>query len=126
MWTPSIFVIFVLSQTVAISIIVLVLKGILDRNLINLAIQQLEAGRLNPDGSDRKNFDPAHFTVSVTTHKEIASVDRERVLKAVTKNIPGGVVTDFQIDKKIRGGMIIKTGIQTADYSLLDRLKRAR
>lgn len=126
MWTPSIFVIFVLSQTVAISIIVLVLKGILDRNLINLAIQQLEAGHLNPAGLNRKDFDLVHFSVSVITHKEIAAVDRERVLKAVTKNIPGGTRTHFQVDRKICGGMIIKAGAQTADYSLLDRLKRAR
>lgn len=125
MWTPSIFVIFVLSQIIAISIIVFVLKGMLDRNLINLAIQQLEAGRLNPEGSERKDFIPAHFTVTVITHKEIAAVDRERVLKAVTKNIAGGVSTNFQIDRKIRGGMIINAGVHVADYSLMDRLKRA-
>lgn len=126
MWTPSIFVIFVLSQVVAIGIIVLVLKGILDQDLINLAIQQLDAGRLNPEGLAHKNFDPAYCAVRVITHKEIAALDRERILKAVIKNIPGGVVTHFEIDRKIRGGMIIKIGVHTADYSLIDRLKRAR
>ncbi len=118
--------IFVLSQTVAISIIVFILKGILDRNLIDLAIQQLEIGRLNPQELHKKDFDPASVKLIVITHKKITDVDRERVFKAVTKNIPGGVIADFQINRKILGGMIVSVGANTVDYSLIDRLRRAR
>ncbi len=118
--------IFVFSQVVAIGTIVIILKGILDRNLINLAIQQLEAGRLNPLGLGQKNFDTASIKLVVVTHKKIKDVNRERVLKAVTKNIPGGIIPDFQIDSKILGGMIISVGDNVAEYSLIDRLRRAR
>ncbi len=118
--------IFVLSQTVAISIIVVILKGMLDRNLIDLAIQQLEIGRLNLQEMHKKDFDPAGVQLIVITHKKIMDADRERVFKAVTKNIPVGIVPDFQINRKILGGMIISVGPNTADYSLIDRLRRAR
>ena len=126
MWTPNIFMIFVFSQAVAISIIVVILKKILDRNLIGLAIEQLEAGRLNPEGLNGKNFDPPNFKLVVITHKKISDADRERIAKAVTKNIAHGIIPDFQIDEKIRGGMIIKAGTHIADYSLVDRLRRAK
>ncbi|MCB9772019.1 MAG: F0F1 ATP synthase subunit delta [Candidatus Omnitrophica bacterium] len=116
---------FVLPQVVAITIIVIVLKKILDRNLINLAIEQLEAGRLNPTEAQIKNLGAAKFPFIVTTHKKIKDIDRERILKAITKNISGGVTPDFQIDNKIRGGMIIKAGENISDCSLSDRLRRA-
>lgn len=116
---------FVLPQVVAITIIVIVLKKVLDRNLINLAIEQLEAGRLNPSEAQSKSVESAKVLFKVITHKKIKDVDRERILKAITKNIPGGIVPDFQVDKNIRGGMIIKVGENTSDCSLSDRLRRA-
>lgn len=116
---------FVLPQVVAITIIVIVLKKVLDRNLINLAIEQLEAGRLNPSEAQSKSAEPAKFLFTVITHKKIKDVDRERILKAVTKNISGSIVPNFQVDKNIRGGMIIKAGENISDCSLSDRLRRA-
>ncbi len=116
--------IFFFSQLFIISLIVLILKKILDRNLIELAMAQLEAGRLNPPLN--KPLDIENFVLSVTTHKNIAKSTRERIVKASIKNIPGVIVPHFYIDKKIYGGMIIRAGDQVADFSLADRLRRAK
>ncbi len=118
----NIFLIFVVSQVVAISIIVMVLKRILDGNLINLAIGLLESGSLNA----KKSFDASGGKLVVTTHKKIEETHRQRILKALIKNAAGKVEVDFQVDAKILGGMIIRFGDDTADYSLIDRLRRAR
>lgn len=125
MWIPNIFAIFAILQVVPVAIIVVILKSILDRNLIDLAIQQLESGRLNPQGGHNANFNLNGIKMVVITHKKISQAHRERILKAVLKNIPGGLVADFQTNKKICGGMIITVGASTVDYSLLDRLRRA-
>lgn len=118
----KIFLIFVVSQVVAISIIVMILKRILDGNLINLAIQLLESWPLNL----KKSFDASSGKLVVTTHKKIEEAHRQRILKALTKNMAGKAEVDFQVDAKILGGMIIRFGDDTADYSLIDRLRRAR
>ena len=103
---------------------VVVLKKILDRNLIDLAIEQLRAGRLNPAELKEPDFDPGTVPVMVITYKKISETDREHILKELTKNISGGAVPDFQTDPKLRGGMIIKVGTKVADFSLIDRLRR--
>lgn len=125
MWNSGIFVIFFVSQAMAIGIIVVILKKILDRNLIDLAIQQLEAGRLTPQRQQKKDFDYSNSKIVVVTHRKIRSGDSQRVLKAVTKNMPG-VIVDFEVEPKVIGGMIIKVDDNAADYSLIDRLRRAR
>lgn len=118
----NIFPIFVVSQVIAISVIVVILKRILDGNLADLAIGQLESGRVN----FKKSFDSPNVKFVVITHKKIDEIYRDRILKALAKNMAGKVEVDFQIDAKILGGMIIRFGDNTVDYSLIDRLRRAR
>jgi len=114
----NIFLIFVLTQVVVISVILFVLKKTLNRNLVDLAIKQIEAGQLKQDAQN--------VNITVTTHKPVSTGQRERLLKAVTKQIPGAGTPDFKIDGKLLGGMIIEVGPQIVDYSLIDRLRKAR
>ena len=118
MGTPNVFLIFVLSQAVVISAILVFLKKKLNSNLVDLAITQLEAGQIE--------LEVPNMEIVFITHKKVSADIRERILKAVTKRIPGSAVPEFHVDTKILGGMIIKAGSQTVDYSLIDRLRKAK
>ena len=118
METPNIFMIFVLSQGVVISLILVFLKKKLNSNLVDLAITQLEAGQVE--------LQSPNMAIVFITHKTVSADVRERILKAVTKRIPGSAAPEFRVDGKILGGMIIKAGSQVVDYSLDDRLRKAR
>ena len=118
METPNIFMIFVLSQGVVISLILVFLKKKLNSNLVDLAITQLEAGQIE--------LQSPNMAIAFITHKTVSADVRERILKAVTKRIPGSAAAEFRVDGKILGGMIIKAGSQVVDYSLVDRLRKAR
>lgn len=114
----NIFLIFFLTQVVVISIILFVLKKTLNRNLIDLAISQVEHGQVKYDGPEP--------LIMVTTHKPVSTTARERLLKAIAKHLPGVKTPEFRVDGKILGGMIIQVGSHTVDFSLIDRLRKAR
>ena len=118
MATPNILTIFLCSQVVVVIVIVFVLKKVLNGNLVDLAITQLESGQVVADSPTTN--------IVIITHQSISASHRERILKAISKRIPGAGVPEFRVDGKLLGGMIIKAGTQVVDYSLVDRLRRAR
>lgn len=122
---PNYFLIFLIPQIVVLPVIVAVLKKKLDASLINLAIQQFDSGALDPAGSRQKNFDNGQVKLTVVTHKIVSAEIRERIIKILTRRFPGAGA-DFQVDPKILGGMILRVGQETADFSLIDRLRKAR
>ena len=114
----NIFVIFFMTQIVVTGIILFILKQKLNSILIDLAISQVEHGQVKYDGPQP--------LIMVTTHKKLSSVARERLLKAITKHLPGVKTPEFRVNGKLLGGMIIQVGNQTVDFSLIDRLRKAR
>ncbi len=117
MWS-SILVKLLLAQCVVAVIIIVVLKNILDKNLMESAIRRLE-------GWPQTGHPSAVTEITVIFHKNLSPVNKERVLKASLKHFTDAVKPVFQIDKKIMGGIIIKVGENTLDYSLKDRLRLA-
>ncbi len=118
-------VFFFLSQAVAIIIAVVVLKAQLNRNLLDLAVRNIEAGVFILDGPEHNNPKPPPPVFIVISHKKLSDTNRERFLKAITKTTPGGIVPDFQVDKTIMGGVIVKAGAKVVDCSLKDKLRQA-
>ena len=116
---------FFLSQVVAIGIAVFFLKKQLDRNLLDSAVRQIEAGVFILDGPENNNPKPPPPIFIVITHAKLSATNRERVLKAITKTTPGGVVPDFQVDKNLLGGAVVKTATKVVDCSLKDKLRQA-
>lgn len=112
-----------LAQTVVISFIVAYLKNRLDRNLIDLGIKQIEVGAFAAENTKDKSPEPLIYTV--ITHKTIKDIDRERILKTITKHSSRPNKTQFQVDGKILGGIMIKAGNTTIDCTLTERLRQA-
>lgn len=111
------FVKFFLAQAVAITIIVAVLKKILDQNLVDLAIRQFERFSTQPPA-----VSPA---VIVTTHKKLSSRHESRIRKAAARIFGQTATVEWRIDKAMWGGMTIRTGDSVIQYSLRERVHQA-
>jgi len=106
-----------LAQVVVISIIVMILKRILDQMLIDLAINLFEywSPGKHPTGP-----------VQIITHKRLSGRNVDGLRKALGKHSLTPDQAQYVIDKKILGGMIIRADNRIFDCSLKDRLRRAR
>jgi len=105
-----------LAQLVVIAIIVAILKRILDHMLIDMAINLFEYWHPTQ---------PLTGSVRVITHKRLNEKHKAGILKALRKHSTPPDQLQYVIDKKILGGMIIKTDKSIFDCSLKDRLRRA-
>ncbi len=105
-----------MAQIIVIAIIVVILKKILDRMLIDLAISLFEynASGQSPSGP-----------ITITTHKRLKSKYQAAIVKAAQKHSWPLDQIQYKIDKKIYGGMIIRTDKRIFDCSLKDRLRQA-
>lgn len=106
-------IIFVCVQLVIAAIVVVVLKGKLDKELIDAAIEQLVV--LN--GSD------AQGSVRVVSSAVLQVSWRRHIEAAIKRKFPA-VDVEFQEDVALKGGVVIKLPGQTLDFSLADRLKK--
>lgn len=116
---------FFSAQAVAIFIIVFFLLKILNQNLKDLAIRQLETGVIVNEGGDDAAPRPDYSTIKVITHRPVQEIERERILKAVTKLTAGKTKPQFEVDKTLKGGMVLVLGPRVIDCSLANRLRRA-
>ena len=98
------------------SIIIFVLFLILNRQLINLALHQLESlgfGQADEMGGQ----------ITIVTAGGLTEKTKEKIRKIVFKNFNASKGPHYVIDKAIKGGMIIKLRDQMVDYSVARRLK---
>ena len=109
-------IIVFLAQAVIISIIVVVLKKKLDKNLIELAVRQLGSLKM-----EKGTTSPA----VIITHRKLADKYKNQITQLVNEQAGSSERIDFQIDKGILGGIVLKIGTRQLDYSLKDRLQEA-
>lgn len=115
----SFFIFLVLAlQLIVITLIVYVLKGVLDRILIDSAIRKIE--------SMRGNFIEKDLTqVSVVSYKPLSEENKLRLQNALNKKAQRVIPLIIERDKKLKGGIIIKIGTTIVDCSLINRLKES-
>lgn len=104
-------------QGVVIAVMALILRGLLNRMLLDQAARYLQAGT----DADIRGVD----AVTVQTASAAGAAFRRRIQMAVRQRFPDSVTIDFQVCKKIRGGAVIHVGSHVIDCSLQDRLERA-
>ncbi len=109
--------IILVGQGIAIIVVMFVLKGVLDKTLIELAVRHIEVWKF----AEAKGID----RILVVTHKPLKKDYVERVQKALAKNFSSQVTADFQVQKRLLGGAVIHVGEQILDCSLKDRLAQA-
>ena len=109
---------FLGAQAAGIGIVVAVLKGKLDRLLINSAIRHLELWETASDG-------PSVKQVVIISHKTLRKKDQTRILSAVNQKMGRDVQTLFQVDGKIYGGIIVKIDGKMINLSVRERLRQA-
>lgn len=112
----SLFFMAVLAQLVVIAIIVFILKQVLDNMLIDLSVSLFEVWR-----PEQKFSEPVY----IISHRRLKDKYRSRLDKAAGRHSIETTRLQYQIDKKILGGIIIKAGHKLIDCSLKDRLRQA-
>ena len=113
----DIFLKVLVAQIVSASIILFVLKKVLDRNLIELTIRRLETLPF----AEFKNVN----SVTIVSHKKLNAKYQERVFKTSTRYFGTKVTPVLQIDKRLWGGAILHINENIYDFSLNDRLRQA-
>lgn len=113
----SFFGFILLGQLVAMGFIVLVLRVVLNKMLIEMAVRHIEFWKM----SEAKELD----RILILTHKSLKKIYIDRIKRAGMKIFSQNVVVDFQIQKSLLGGMVIHAGDQVIDCSLKDRLAKA-
>ena len=103
-------------QIIVISVIVVVLKKVLEGQLITLAVQKLDAMPLG-------EFDQNSHEVTVTAYAKLKSSIAEKIAQIVTRKINKPATVAVQRDKKLWGGLIIRWNKGVIDFSLISRLK---
>jgi F0F1-type ATP synthase delta subunit len=99
-------------------IVVCVLKVILDRNLIDVALRQFDflAARKGP-GQVKK--------VNVLSHKVLSPKNKLKVTSISARHLGPNVELVFLTDKAILGGIVIYLDEEKINFSLKDRLREA-
>jgi F0F1-type ATP synthase delta subunit len=110
-----IFLLFALQIVVAL-IVSLVLKKLLDRELIESALEQFEVLKYQGDSALIK-------TISVVGHKDLAAELQTR-FKSVAARRFKGVAVSFSADRELKGGVKITLNDAVIDCTLRDRLQK--
>ncbi len=97
-------------------IIVFVLKKMLDNILVESALKRLDVLRLG-EGADSPD------EVTVITHKTIKTVNLRAIQRLVRRKWGPSVGIKECIDKRLKGGIVIKAESFCIDCSLMGRLK---
>ncbi len=104
------------AQIVLIAVIILVLKKTLNQQLVESAVRQLET--LNPAEIDKDIIE-----ITAVAYSPLNDHFQERISNAATSKIHHAINLKVMIDKKIKGGLILKFKDQIIDHSLVSRLK---
>jgi F0F1-type ATP synthase delta subunit len=110
-----IFLIFGLQVVLAL-IVIVVLKKLLDRELVESALEQFEVLKYQEDPSQLK-------TIAVVGHKALKDQIRSR-FKSVAARKFKGVPVDFPTDAGLKGGVKVVVGRTVIDCTLNDRLEK--
>lgn len=106
-----------LFQAVVIAIIVFILKALLDKQLVESAVHKFET--VNPS-----SFEPDLAQVIVITANGALNEQlKVRLDESLSKKFNRSINVVIQKDKRIKGGIIIKSQKLLIDNSLLSRLK---
>ena len=105
-------------QIIVAGIIIFILRKILNRQLIDLAINKLEILKVETIGEDLKE-------VVVVVCGGLSQATQERIAYIVSKKLNRKINVVTAQDKKIKGGIIIKLKNGNIDYSLISRLKES-
>jgi len=103
-------------QIVLALIVIVVLKKLLDRELIASALEQFEVMKYQGDLSQIKS-------IHVVGHKDMAGEIRSR-FKSVAARRFKGIALDFSTDAGLKGGVKIVLHQTVIDCSLSDRLEK--
>ena len=106
-----------LFQAALFAVIAVVLKNILERQLIESAIQKLET-------LDPRNIDSASETV-VVSYRALKHADASRIQHALFQKTNRVPLLKIEQDKSLKGGIIIKGKAMTIDHSLKNRLEES-
>lgn len=102
-----------LVQAIVAGIVLLVLKGRLHRELVDAALEKLQASAI-PSGAD----------IRVVSAKALDAAAQERVTAMVARKAPqAGIV--FDADPSLKGGIMFEYGDNRIDFSVSGRLKTA-
>ena len=109
-----IFIIFALQLAIA-GIIFFVLRKILDRELVELALERFD--RYKPEDELKSVKE-----IYVITYKPLSQLVNTRLSQLVNKKFQQARLV-LKEEKRIKGGMVVQIGSYTIDMSLLSRLK---
>jgi len=105
-------------QAIAITLVVLVLRHLLEKMLIDYAIRNFEYFAKNAEK-------PVCHSVTVISARPLRPQYQERIRKVSPHLLRPGVMPMFQIQPALWGGLIIKVDDKIWDSSLRLRLKQA-
>lgn len=111
-----IFLVVFVAQAVVFSIIIFILKKILDNQLRESALHQIET--LRSDALDTQITE-----VAVISFREFDEASQKRVRDALAKKIQKDITIKIRNEKAMMGGVIIQFKGHLIDCSLLSRLK---
>ena len=110
-----IFLVFGLQVVLAL-VVIFVLKKLLDRELVESALEQFEVLKYDGDPSVIK-------TIAVTARKPLGAEIQSR-FKSIAARRFKGMSIDFSTDAELKGGVKVVIGKMQIDCSLNDRLER--
>ncbi len=99
-------------QLVAVAVILFVLWKMLRRELVEAALQALEAAAPRSDVAE----------VSAVSAAALSSVDEARLMALLKQKFPSAAI-GLAVNAQIRSGLVIKAGELLLDYSFLTRMK---
>jgi len=114
----SFFAKMILLQVVVFSLIIFILKMILDKKLIESAINEFRVWE-----QERRNVSSS--TILVISYKPLKKKYKLKILKIALDYFGEGVQPSFKIDKALHGGLVIHIGEAMIECSLKDRLSQA-
>ncbi|MFA5088228.1 MAG: F0F1 ATP synthase subunit delta [Candidatus Omnitrophota bacterium] len=112
----SVFSRIFLMQFILTVVVVFILWKVLEARLVEFAIRRFEIWEPEEDR-------PLPKEIFVTSHKNLKSVAKQRILRSSLKNFGPQAKVHFQVDKSNLGGVIIKFGSDEIEYCLRERLK---
>ena len=104
-------------QGIAIVIVMFVLRAVLNRMLIDLAVRHIEVWKF----AEAKGIS----RILIVTHAPLKKPYVDRIQRALAGHFSSGAAAEFRVQKALLGGAVIHVGEQILDFSLKDRLTQA-
>ncbi len=114
MTLPGIVVLFFLSQFVLVTVVIFILRAVLERKLIESTLKEFQM--YSP-------MDDHPSEIWVTSYGNPARSHKEELQKLANKKFGPNVRFSYAIDKTLMGGMIVKTKSIKIGHSLRERLQ---